>query len=155
MGAARSADRGLLLLATGVIGEAVTADAATAVWDVSGTGWSSLMNRPISAIHLHHALWDPQTSEKWLPRLSIHFGGDVVEVFLGQGRFDGLEVEPSVDNIAVMFNPPGLPRWIKGLIQQVRSGRAEQSRLWVFRRRYSVVRPSGGVGCWVPRGCDG
>ena len=96
-----------------LIGQGVTAEAATAVWDVGGRSkWSRLIGQPISHVHLRHAPWEG--SEMWLPRLSVHFAADVVEVLLGEGRPDDPEVHPSADNVAVMFNPTGLPAWVKG-----------------------------------------
>jgi hypothetical protein len=104
---------GLRLLDSGVIGEGVLAGAATAIWDVSRAGWSEVRGRPISGVRLHHALWDPRTSQQWLPRLTIHVGGDVVDVFLGEGAPGDHEVRPSADNLAILFNPAVLPTWLK------------------------------------------
>jgi hypothetical protein len=85
-----------------------------AVWDVTTRShWSGLISQRVSEVFLRYAQWAPGEPGLWLPRLTLRFsGGNVVEVLLGEGSADQ-PVQASATNVAVLFDPPELPPWLK------------------------------------------
>jgi hypothetical protein len=75
--------------------------------------WSGLISQRVSEVFLRYAQWAPGEPGLWLPRLTLRFsGGNVVEVLLGEGSADQ-PVQASATNVAVLFDPPELPPWLK------------------------------------------
>jgi hypothetical protein len=87
--------------------------ANAAVWDVANRSrWSRLIGHAVSDVVPHFARWGQIDSELWLPRISISFSNEIVEVLLGACERDGSQIVPSGNNVAILFNPDQLPDWI-------------------------------------------
>jgi hypothetical protein len=87
-------------------------DANVAIWDVSvQSGWLDLVGQTVRDVVLRYLPWhDPPGPEHWCPRISLQFDHNRVELLLGEGS-ESKGILPSADNVAVLFDPRGLPPW--------------------------------------------
>ena len=100
---------GIWLRELPLVGEAVLADANTAIWDVSRAGrWDGFIGHEISNVQLHYRPWAPDDGY-WCTRITITVRGSAIQ-FLG-GQAESQALAPSADNIAVLFPPARLPEW--------------------------------------------
>jgi hypothetical protein len=100
---------GIWLREVPLAGEAVAADANTAIWDVSRAGrWDRFIGHEISDAQLHYRPWAPDGGY-WCTRATITVSGTDIH-FLG-GQAEAQTLAPSADNIAVLFPPACLPGW--------------------------------------------
>lgn len=101
---------GIWLRELPLVGDAVLADASTAIWDVSRGGrWDQFIGHEISDVQLHYRPWAPDEGY-WCTRVSITIAGADVQVLLGRAEA-GQTLAPSADDIAVLFPPARLPEW--------------------------------------------
>lgn len=102
---------GIWLRELPLAGEAVAADASTAIWDVSRTDrWDRFIGHEISDVQLHYRLWAPGDGY-WCTRVTITVLGSDIQ-FLG-GQAEARTLAPSADAIAVLFPPARLPEWAR------------------------------------------
>jgi len=100
---------GLNISESPLTGSAIHPDAEVAVWSVGGTsGWEPLVGRRVSAVELHYLPWADDGF--WCPRITLSFNAHSVVFLLGQGSPDG-PIQPSANNVAVLFDPTALPGW--------------------------------------------
>ncbi len=93
-----------------LVGEAVLADANTAIWDVSRAGrWDRFIGYEISDAQLHYLPWAPNDGY-WCPCVTITMRGSDIQLLGGQAEA-GQTLAPSADSIAVLFPPACLPEW--------------------------------------------
>lgn len=101
---------GLGLRAGHLIGSALNEKADAAIWDVTTrSGWAPLVGQSFTDVRLHYLPWATPPGF-WCRRISLKVGPSLVELLLGEGRVNN-SVGPSADNVAVLFDPPGLPDW--------------------------------------------
>jgi hypothetical protein len=101
---------GIWLRELPLVGEAVLADANTAIWDVSHAGrWDRFIGHEISDVQLHYRPWAPDDGY-WCTRITISMLGTGIQLLGGQAEA-GQTLAPSADNIAVFFPPARLPEW--------------------------------------------
>ena len=101
---------GIWLRELPLVGEAVGADANTAIWDVSRAGrWDRFIGCEISGVRLHYRPWAPDDGY-WCPRVTITIRGGDIQLLGGEAEA-GQVLAPSADNIAVLFPPARLPEW--------------------------------------------
>jgi hypothetical protein len=102
---------GIWLRELPLIGKAVTADANTAIWDVSLAGrWDEFIGHEICDVRLHYRHWAPDEGY-WCSRITVTVRGRDIE-FLG-GKAESGVLAPSADDIAVLFPPIALPEWAR------------------------------------------
>lgn len=86
-------------------------NADVAVWRVtSQPDWARLLRSPVTAVDLNFIPWGQSTDDYWCTRITISLGDGTVIMMLGEGTTDG-QIEPSADNIAVLFDKAHLPTW--------------------------------------------
>jgi hypothetical protein len=101
---------GIWLRELPLAGEAVLADASTAIWDVSRAGrWDRFIGHEISGVELHYRPWAPDDGY-WCTRVTVTVCGTDIQ-FLGGQAEAGQTLAPSADDIAVLFPPARLPEW--------------------------------------------
>jgi hypothetical protein len=101
---------GLWLRELPLVGEAVLAEANTAIWDVSRAGrWDRFIGHKISDVWLHYRPWAPNDGY-WCTRVTISIRGSDIQLLGGQAEA-GQTLAPSADNVAVIFPPRRLPEW--------------------------------------------
>jgi hypothetical protein len=85
-------------------------DRDVAIWDVSERSrWQPHLTREvIQNVDLHYLPWGDEGF--WCPRITLGFDIGSIELLLGEGRADQ-GVDPSADNVAVLFAPESLPEW--------------------------------------------
>ncbi|MFF5233918.1 hypothetical protein [Dactylosporangium sp. NPDC000521] len=97
---------GLIFWEQPLIGNAVVSDAAVAVWDVSSrSGWQDFVGRTVRGVHLRYEPWSDEGY--WCRQVVISFRRGDVALVLGEARAPDWRLEPSADNVAVIF--PGSP----------------------------------------------
>ena len=96
-----------------------------AIWDVTERSrWRNHIGHVISGITLHYFPWSPTGVWEddrwpdgwWCPRITIDFGGPVVEVLLAKTLSDDHILFPVHDNMAVVFESDELPGWVKSAV---------------------------------------
>lgn len=93
------------------LGTGVRADAAVAVWDVTGRSrWAALRGAEILDVRPHYQPWDEHVGSYWCPRITIAFLPATVDLLLGDAG-PNQQLVPSADNIAIAFdlNPTTSP----------------------------------------------
>lgn len=86
-----------------------TADAAA--WEVtSQSTWATVLRSPVTSVDLNFIPWGETSDQYWCTRVTIRLGDNTVVMMLGEGTADG-RIEPSADNIAVLFDESHLPAW--------------------------------------------
>ncbi len=95
------------------LGNAFREDTEVAIWDVGRQSeWRDLVRNVVSAVVLHYERWD-NDGALWCPWITVEIDGQKVEFFLGEGQSDKPDSpEPSATNVAVIFGPAALPRWL-------------------------------------------
>ena len=97
-----------------LVGSVFDEEADVAVWDVtSGSRWSQFIGDVITSIELHYIPWAPGDGY-WCTRVTIGFESADVVLLLGDFDEVGL-LEPSANNVAVLFSPKSLPEWERRL----------------------------------------
>ena len=85
--------------------------ADVAAWEVtSQPNWATLLRSPVTSVDLNFIPWDRTTDQHWCTRVTIRLGDKTVIMMLGEGTAEG-RIEPSADNIAVLFDESQLPAW--------------------------------------------
>jgi len=104
---------GLVLYRGVLVERAVSADAIRAEWDMTSWGdWPRALADPITDVDLRYEPWgDPQDDGFWCRLVTVTFGPVPVRFLLGEGRVDSDEVQPSADNVAILFPEHQLPAW--------------------------------------------
>jgi hypothetical protein len=93
-----------------LLGEAVLADANTAIWDVSHAGrWDRFIGREILDAQLHYRPWAPNEGY-WCTRVTLTTDSSDIQ-FLGGRAETGPRLAPSADDVTVLFPPADLPQW--------------------------------------------
>jgi hypothetical protein len=88
-----------------LLGTGVRADAAVAVWDVTGrSGWAALHRAEILDVRPHYQPSDAHEGSYWCPRITIAFPLATVDLLLGDAG-PTQQLVPSADNIAITFDP--------------------------------------------------
>lgn len=101
---------GIWLRELPLLGEAVLADASTAIWDVSRAGrWDRFIGNEISDVKLHYREWGPDDGY-WCNRVTITIGGSDIQLLGGQPSAEQT-LAPAATSIAVLFPPARLPEW--------------------------------------------
>jgi hypothetical protein len=101
---------GLWLRELPLIGEAVSAEANTAIWEVSRAGrWDQFIGQEIFDAQLHYRPWAPNDGY-WCAHVTLIIDGSDVQLLGGQAEA-GQRLAPSADNVAVIFPPAALPEW--------------------------------------------
>jgi hypothetical protein len=91
-------------------GQAVLADANTAIWDVSRAGrWDRFVGGEIFDVRLHYRPWAPHDGY-WCTRATLTIDGSDIQLLGGQADA-GQRLAPAADNIAVLFPGARLPEW--------------------------------------------
>jgi hypothetical protein len=85
--------------------------ADVAAWRVtSQPNWATVLTWPVTSVDLNFIRWEQTTDQYWCTRVTIGVGDRTVIMMLGEGTTDG-QIEPSADNIAVLFDETHLPTW--------------------------------------------
>lgn len=93
-----------------LIGSRLDDSPDVAVWEVTETSrWQEFVGAVITAVDLHFIPWAPGQGF-WCTRVAVSFGNQTVVMMLGEIGVNG-NIEPSADNVAVLFSPSGLPAW--------------------------------------------
>lgn len=92
-------------------GSVLRPGADVAAWVVtSQPDWAAVLTLPVTAVDLNFIPWDRTTDQYWCTRVTISLGDRTVIMMLGEGNTDG-QIEPSSDNIAVLFDESHVPDW--------------------------------------------
>jgi hypothetical protein len=103
-----------LVLFSGEVLSRFSGPTSAAVWEVgSRSRWAGLIGQQIDSVVPRYSAWSPTAAELWLPRVTLQIGEHRVELLLGEGRFDQPGIEPSANNIVVLFDPVDLPDWVR------------------------------------------
>jgi hypothetical protein len=100
---------GIWLRELPLVGQAVLADANSAIWEVSRAGrWDRFIGCEVSDVWLHYRPWASDDGY-WCTRVTLTIDGSDVQLLAGQAAAGRLA--PAADNIAVLFSAAGLPEW--------------------------------------------
>jgi len=106
-----------------LLGTGVRADAAVAVWDVTGrSGWAALRGAEILDVRPNYQPWDEHVGSYWCPRITVAFPSATVDLLLGDAG-PNQQLVPSADNIAIAFdlNPAGAENPSRQVKRRVRT----------------------------------
>jgi hypothetical protein len=97
-------------------GISVCVQADIAVWPVGRPGrWRDVLGQQIRDVQLHYQPWDQQSWDDadafWCPRITLVWAHTQIDVVLGDWDAEG-RFRSSADNLAVVFDPGGLPDWL-------------------------------------------
>jgi len=105
---------GLGLRELRAVGNAFDDDAAVALWDVTErSNWSDLIGKTVTEVDLHYQPWGGDSEAYWCDWVTVGFDGAEVSFLLAdvEGADSDVPV-PSADNVAVVFSPGTVPRWL-------------------------------------------
>ena len=91
------------------------ADSNPAEWDVSGWGpWPRVLANPVTDVEMRYEPFGNTPSDDgfWCRLITVRFGTVAVRFLLGEGQNNSASVEPSADNVAVLFPDHPLPDWL-------------------------------------------
>ncbi|GAA3287360.1 hypothetical protein GCM10020218_050750 [Dactylosporangium vinaceum] len=87
-----------------LLGCAVLPDSDIAIWDVTRrSGWAGFAGETVMDVQLDYK---PQDGGFWCPRATVGFARGTVELLMGEARAPGWTLQPSADNIAVVYRQP-------------------------------------------------
>ncbi|MFF5233919.1 hypothetical protein [Dactylosporangium sp. NPDC000521] len=101
---------GLVFWEQPLLGNAVRPEADVAVWDVTArSGWADFAGRSVLDVQVHY---EPDDDGFWCRRATLRYHRGDVNLLLGESSRSGSELQPSADNVAVVFPSSPLPAWL-------------------------------------------
>ncbi|HEY5271873.1 MAG TPA: hypothetical protein VIJ34_01425 [Acidimicrobiales bacterium] len=85
-----------------LLGVGGAADFNSALWDVTRRSrWTPLLDETVTDVELHYKPWGPTSF--WCPWITLSLGDRSIDLLLAQGLREQPYLEPSPDNIVVVF----------------------------------------------------